>query len=113
MPSAGTFPEAGVRVAFDLRSTDDAQVRYHGEAFTPSARYELSLVVEVATGKSELTVEGTAPREAGQAAEDLEAADVAFIKALGMQLWRQAVKTPAEQGGGHWSRRIQRWRGPK
>lgn len=113
MPSAGTFPEAGVRVAFDLRSSDDAQVRYHGEAFTPVARYEVSLVVETATGKSDVTIESRAPREGGTEVPDLEAADLQFIKALGMQLWRQAVKTPADQGGGHWSRRIQRWRGPK
>lgn len=113
MPSAGTFPEAGVRVAFDLRTSDDTHVRYHGEAFTPAARYELSLVVETATGKTDATVESSAPREVGQPVPELEAADLAFIKALGTQLWRQAVKTPADQGGGHWSRRIQRWRGPK
>jgi len=113
MAVAGTYPEAGVRVALELRATDETHARYRGEAFTPVARYELSLNVEVASGKAELAIESRRPREEATEVPELEAADVAFIKALGMQLWRLAVKTPPDQGGGSWSRRIQRWRGPK
>ncbi len=113
MAIAGTFPEAGVRVALDLRGTDDTHARYRGEAFTPAARYELSLLVDVATGKGRVTIESCAAREGSGSVPELEAADLAFITALGTQLFRLAVKTPADQGGGQWSRRIQRWRGPK
>lgn len=112
MAVAGTHPEAGVRVAFDLRSVDDVAARYHGEAFTPGARYELSLSIELASGKAKLEVVSSAARDGSTAAE-LDAGDVQFVTGLGAQLWKLAVKTPAEQGGGQWSRRIQRWRGPK
>ncbi len=111
MAVAGTYPEQGVRVALELRSADEASARYDGEAFTPNARYAVVITVEVATGKSALEITETVPREAG-AEVALEAGDLAFIKQLGVQLWKQ-FRAPAEQGGGNWARRVQRWRGPK
>jgi hypothetical protein len=112
MAIAGTFPEAGVRIALDLRAADAAAASYRGEAFTPLARYELSLFVDATTGKGKASVERSFARDGQGAAPALEAADLAFVAALGTQLWRQ-FKAPADQGGGQWSRRIQRWRGPK
>lgn len=111
MAVAGTYPEAGVRVALDLRSVDESTARYDGEAFTPNARYAVVVTVEIATGKSALEISETVPRDPG-AEVALEAGDLAFIKQLGVQLWKQA-RAPAEQGGGVWARRVQRWRGPK
>ncbi len=112
MAIAGTFPEQGVRVALELRGVDDTTARYDGEAFTPHARYTLSLAIDVGTGKGTLEIPRSEPREHAEVAP-LEPADAAFVKQLGMQLWRQARVTPAEQGGGVWARRVQRWRGPK
>lgn len=112
MAVAGTFPEQGVRVALELRGVDDNTARYDGEAFTPSSRYALALAIDVANGKGTLEIPSSEPRE-GAEAMPLDAADAAFIKQLGTQLWRQATVTPAAQGGGVWARRVQRWRGPK
>lgn len=125
MAIAGTFPEQGVRVALELRSspsepgsgsTGSSDARYEGEAFTPTARYVVAVTIEAATGKSSLEVLETHPREApataGASATAMEPGDLAFIKQLGVQLWKQA-RAPAEQGGGIWARRVQRWRGPK
>lgn len=114
MAVAGTYPEAGVRVALELRSADDSFARYDGEAFTPNARYAVVVTVEIATGKSALEITQTVPRDPLQPGAEvaLEAGDLAFIKQLGVQLWKQA-RAPAEQGGGVWARRVQRWRGPK
>ena len=111
MAIAGTFPEQGVRVALELRAVGETNARYDGEAFTPNARYALVVTVEIATGKSVAEVTSTHPRE-GTDAMPLEAGDLAFAKQLGVQLWKQA-RAPAEQGGGTWARRVQRWRGPK
>jgi hypothetical protein len=111
MAIAGTYPEQGVRVALDLRSADESTARYDGEAFTPTARHVVVVSIDAATGKSTAEVTATAARE-GVTAEPLEPADLAFIKQLGVQLWRQS-RAPAEQGGGVWARRVQRWRGPK
>jgi hypothetical protein len=110
MSIAGTFPEQGVRVALTLRDVGDL-ARYDGEAYTPNARYELLLSIDVSNGKG--TVEITSAKTRDDApAPPLDAPDAAFIKQLGMQLFRQAI-APADQGGGTWARRVQRWRGPK
>lgn len=106
MSIAGTYPEQGVRVALTLRK--DAV--YDGEAFTPNARYLFVLTIDEA-GKGTVEMTSSSAREGGDA-PPLDAPDAAFIKQLGMQLWRQRV-APAEQGGGAWARRVQRWRGPK
>lgn len=112
MTIAGTYPEQGVRVALDLRSVDATVARYDGEAFTPDARYALSLAIDVATGKGTLEIPESVPRD-GAAPHPLDPADAAFVRQLGVQLWRQATIAPAEQGGRIWARRVQRWRGPK
>jgi len=111
MSIAGTFPEQGVRVALDLRSATDSLAYYDGEAYTPTARHVVVVTIEVPTGKSAVEVTESAPRE-GSAATPLDPGDLMFIKQLGVQLWRQS-RAPAEQGGGIWARRVQRWRGPK
>ncbi|MBI2395144.1 MAG: hypothetical protein HYV09_36575 [Deltaproteobacteria bacterium] len=113
MPVAGTFPEAGFRVALELSALDARAACYAGEAFTPAARYRVRLVVEVDTGKANVDLVPAASRDPGGEIPELDAGDVTFLKSLGTQLWRQAVRTPPEQGGGAWSRRVQRWRGPK
>ena len=111
MAIAGTYPEDGVRVSLELAAADDVAARYRGEAFTSSACFRISLTIDVATGKARADLEPGVARDGGEAAP-LATADVAFITALGVQLHRQA-KAPAEQGGGRWARRVQRWRGPK
>lgn len=113
MAVAGTFPAAGLRVALELSALDAKAASYVGAAFTPEASYRVRLFVELDTGKAHLEVEPDAPRDAGSEIAALDAGDLAFLKSLGTQLWRQAVRTPPEQGGGAWSRRVQRWRGPK
>jgi len=105
MAVAGTFPEQGVRVALDLRSVDENHARYGGDAYTPTTHFMVSLQVEVATGKSVVELGETTSRE-GHEVTPLETGDLAFIKQLGTQLWRQARE-------GTWARRVQRWRGPK
>lgn len=112
MTIAGTYPEQGVRVALDLRAVDEAAARYDGEAFTPVARYVLALSIDLATGKGTLEIRDSIAREQSPAPA-LDPSDAAFVKQLGMQLWRQATIAPAEQGGRIWARRVQRWRGPK
>lgn len=109
MSIAGTYPEQGVRVALDLRnvSLETPHVHYTGEAYTPNARYALSLTIDVATGKGALEITSSRTRE-GNEAPPLDTADAAFVKQLGVQLWRQAT-SPV----GTWARRVQRWRGPK
>ncbi len=111
MAIAGTYPEQGVRVALVLRAVDESAAHYDGEAFTPTARFAVAVAIDVATGKANVEIVETHARE-GVAAAALDPADQAFIKQLGMQLWRQA-RAPAEQGGSVWARRVQRWRGPK
>jgi hypothetical protein len=112
MAIAGTYPEQGVRVALDLRTVDATTAHYNGEAFTPNARYTLALAIDIASGKGSVEMKESTARDGGDA-PPLDAPDVAFVKQLGTQLWRQATVTPPEQGGGVWARRVQRWRGPK
>jgi len=88
-------------VALDLRGVDATAARYTGDAFTPTSRHPIDLAIDVATGNATLVVEGLGDK------------DAAFVKQLGKQMWKQATQTPAENGGGSWPRRIQRWRGPK
>lgn len=123
MTIAGTFPAQGMRVALDLAAHDGPRARYVGAAFTPSARFEIDLAIDVATGAATLAIGATTPRDAEgssvaaaldpPSAAALDPADQAFIRQLGHQLWRQATQTPADRGGGTWARRVQRWRGPK
>lgn len=110
MAIAGTFPEQGVRVALDLRSVGETHAHYEGDAYTPTAHFVLAVDVEIASGKSAVDIRATEPRE-GHDAAPLDPGDLAFIKQLGTQLWRQS-RAPAEQGPA-WARRVQRWRGPK
>ena len=121
MTIAGTHPEQGVRVALDLISADDKHAHYRGEAFTPFARHELTLDVDVTTGAASLHLGEVHPRVGGDAPAppstlegppSLPGTDLAFIRQLGKQMWRQ-VQLPREQGGGEWSRRVQRWRGAR
>ena len=120
MSIAGTYPEQGVRVALDLEAVDDTTARYVGAVFSPWARHAIDLAVETATGTATLHVGAVTPRDDGQAPPSaleppasLPSSDLAFVRQLGKQLWRLATQTPAEQGGGSWPRRVQRWRGPK
>jgi hypothetical protein len=113
MTIAGTFPERGLRLAWVLVDVDATRARYEGHAFTPTAKHAVVVDVDVATGKAIVTVTESSPIDAAGACTPLEAADVAFAQQLGRQLWKLATQTPAEQGGGKWSRRVQRWRGPK
>ena len=101
MTIAGDHPEQGLRVALDLRGVDAKAARYTGEAFLPTTRHAIDLSIDVATGNATLKVEGLGEK------------DAAFVKQLAKQMWKQATQTPAENGGGAWPRRIQRWRGPK
>jgi hypothetical protein len=122
MAVAGTFPDAGVRVALDLAGVDDVTARYVGSAYTPWARHELELKVEVKTGNASLLVRVTEARDDGVAPPSrpsnleegpppsLESGDLAFVRQLGKQLWRLATQDPELKT---WPRRIQRWRGPK
>jgi hypothetical protein len=98
---AGDHPEQGLRVALDLRGVDANVARYAGDAFLPSSRHPIDLAIDVATGNATLVVEGLGEK------------DAAFVKQLGKQMWKLATQTPADNGGGAWPRRIQRWRGPK
>ncbi|MGZ3418661.1 MAG: hypothetical protein ACXWUG_12560 [Polyangiales bacterium] len=117
MAVAGTFPEAGVRVALDLVKVDDAIARYQGNAYTPWARHDLELDVDVKTGTATLHVRQTSARDDGAAPPSridpppsMESGDLAFVRQLGKQLWRLATQDPELKT---WPRRIQRWRGPK
>jgi hypothetical protein len=116
MTIAGTFPERGLRVALTLVDVDATRARYEGSAFTPRAQHVLAVDVDVTTGKSSVAIvrseanEGVDPTAAIEA---LEPADSAFITQLSRQLWKMATQTSYEMGGGKWSRRVQRWRGPK
>lgn len=112
MAIAGTYPEQGVRVALDLRAATETTAHYDGEVFTPAARYALALAIDVASGKGSVEIKQSVARD-GAVAPPLGPPDVAFVKQLGTQLWRQATITAPEQGGGAWARRVQRWRGPK
>lgn len=117
MAIAGTFPDAGVRVAMDLAEVDETTARYVGSAYTPWARHELELKVEVKTGNTSLLVRVTEARDDGvpppsrvEPPPSLESGDLAFVRQLGKQLWRLATQDPELKT---WPRRIQRWRGPK
>lgn len=120
MSIAGTYPEAGVRVALDLAGVDETTARYRGHAFTPWARHSVDLAVDVKTGNATLHVPETLARDDGkpppsrvEPPPSLESGDLAFVRQLGKQLWRLATQTDEGAGGGQWPRRIQRWRGPK
>ncbi len=108
MTIAGTHPHQGLRVALELESLDDRAARYRGAAFTPSAQHPLTLDIDTARGGATLQLAEAIPSEA-----KLDDSELAFMRQLGRQLWRQATQTPEEQGGGRWARRVQRWRGPK
>lgn len=116
MTIAGTFPERGLRVALTLVDVDAARARYEGSAFTPRAQHLLAIDVDVSTGKSSVVVVRSEPSGGADltaAIEALEPADSAFVTQLARQLWKLATQTTHEMGGGKWSRRVQRWRGPK
>ena len=119
MTIAGTHPEQGLRVALDLDAVDQTHARYRGHAYTPHARYALELAVEIETGSATLHVgaieprEGHAPPSMSDPPPSLPSADLAFVRQVGKQLWRLSTQTPAEQGGGRWSHRVQRWRARK
>lgn len=101
MPIAGDHPERGLRVALDLVAVDADVARYKGDAFLPTTKHPIDVSIDVATGTANAIVEG------------LDEKEVAFIRQLGKQIWKQATQTPPENGGGAWARRVQRWRGPK
>lgn len=113
MAISGTFPAQGVRVALDLESPPGAVARYVGAAFTPTARFAVTVSIDVATGVATLEVGDVTPRDEATPAAPLDPADAAFVRQLGHQLWRQATQLDADRGGGAWARRVQRWRGPK
>ena len=103
MPIAGTHPRTGLRVSLELDVCDRTKtVRYQGAAYTKDAEHALLLEIDVKSGAATLTTAGELPEPAR-----------AFIRQLGRQLWKQATESAPEQGGGQWSRRVQRWRGAK
>lgn len=106
MTIAGTNPEQGLRVVLELAG-EGAQVRYVGAAYLPGARVPLTLAIDAASGETEVAPGAAEP------ATTLARADLAFVEQLGRQAWRNATQLAADDGGGRWPRRIQRWRGPK
>ncbi len=112
MTVAGTFPEHGFRVQLERASLEGEGARYRGHAYVPSARFPVVLAI---SGAGDVVLEVGAPEDpAGHpVVATLPPADEAFVRQLGKQLHRQAREAPADQGGGQWARRVQRWRGPK
>jgi hypothetical protein len=88
--------EHGVRLTLRLGSVDAARVLYAGSVEVPGARFDVTAVVDAATGA--VAVEGAegAPRTA-----------VERLEALLRSVWR------ASRAGTPWPRRLSRWRGEK
>ncbi len=114
MTIAGRFPERGARVALTLVAVDDLHAHYRGEILAPELSQAIELAVDVKTGIARLELGTKSPRIEGANVDVVIAdEDLAFTRQLGRQLWKLATQTAPDQGGGSWSRRVQRWRGPK
>ena len=110
MSIAGTRPERGLRVALELEEVA-ALARYRGFAYLPHAQLVVALEIDAASGATRVVV--STDNEASAASAALGRDERSFLEQLGKQAHRLATQTPADEGGGRWPRRIQRWRGPK
>ncbi|GAC1351647.1 MAG: hypothetical protein NVS3B20_24610 [Polyangiales bacterium] len=122
MALVGTHPERGLRVAFALEGVDTNTARYRGDAFTKAGSQRFTLQIDVKTGSAIVELTAFEPNPARAGVDHLGDNDSptstsgppdAFLRQLGKQLWRQATQTAADNGGGAWPRKVQRWRGRK
>ncbi len=110
MSIAGVRPERGLRVALELQEVA-AIARYRGFAHFPDHDLAVALEIDAASGATRIVVNKA--NEDNKVNEPLGRAEQSFLEQLGKQAFRLATQTPADEGGGRWPRRIQRWRGPK
>lgn len=101
-----THPLQGARFFLDLRTEDDQAVAYDAQVYTPGARYQYLLRIDVAEdGRCQLLAQAREPADAPEAPPWT----LAHLQVLGRQLYRKAAGRGASQGG-PWQRKLSRWR---